>query len=119
MKNFIGILLSLILGLSAYAYEDFLISVGDIVAQIKNNSPEIIDVKTQVTIMNERNLVIVTCLKEGIGKFSLMLENGKVEDFQVTVNKKESKIETSANFEIFTIDDISKEWELDLPPGVK
>lgn len=126
MKKILGVLLAINFILPAFAYDDFVVSVGDTIAQIKNKTPNIIDVEIVTTLLNERNTIVVTSKKEGRGEFCIILENGQISDFVVTIDDVESKIKTNKNYEIFTIDSVSKiettdelDFELDLPPGVE
>lgn len=126
MKKILGVLLAINFILPAFAYDDFVVSVGDTIAQIKNKTPNIIDVEVVTTLLNERNTIVVTSKKEGRGEFCIILENGQISDFVVTIDDVESKIKTNKNYEIFTIDSVSKiettdelDFELDLPPGVE
>ena len=127
MKKFFGILLGLNCILPSFAYDDFVISIGDTVSQIKNKTPDIIDVQTITTLLNERDTIIVTSKKEGKGQFCVILENGQISDFTVRVSNTNSEIKTNKNYEIFKIDEYSEEkanseelnFEIDLPPGVE
>ena len=87
---------------------------------------DFIDVEIVTTLLNERNTIVVTSKNEGRGEFCIILENGQISDFVVTIDDVESKIKTNKNYEIFTIDSVSKiettdelDFELDLPPGVE
>ncbi len=112
-------MLALTLVQPAFAYEDFIISIGDTVAQIKNKNPELIDIQILTTLMNERDTIVVSSKKEGTGYFSIILENGRISNFKVDINEKNSEIQSKDKYNIFKIDDIAKEMELDLPPEVE
>lgn len=119
MKKTLGFVLALTLIQPAFAYEDFIISIGDTVAQIKNKNPELIDIQILTTLMNERDTIVVSSKKEGTGYFSIILENGRISNFKVDINEKNSEIQSKDKYNIFKIDDIAKEMELDLPPEVE
>ena len=119
MKKLLGFVLALTLIQPAFAYEDFIISIGDTVAQIKNKNPELIDIQILTTLMNERDTIVVSSKKEGTGYFSIILENGRISNFKVDINEKNSEIQSKDKYNIFKIDDFAKEMELDLPPEVE
>lgn len=119
MKKLLGFVLALTLIQPAFAYEDFIISIGDTVAQIKNKNPELIDIQILTTLMNERDTIVVSSKNEGTGYFSIILENGRISNFKVDINEKNTEIQSKDKYNIFKIDDIAKEMELDLPPEVE
>ena len=129
MKKFWGLVLALNIISPSFAYDDFIISIGDTIAQVKNKSPQIINVDIVTTIRNERDTIIVTTLSEGKGSFSVILENGQVSDFTVSVSKDNSIVKSNKEYEINKLDEFKNEnigektqeldFELDLPPGVE
>ena len=129
MKKFLGLLFALGLISPAFAYEDYIVSIGDTIAQIKNKTPDTISVEVVTTIKNARDTIIVSSIKEGTGKFSIILENGQISNFTVLISKDKTEIKTDKSYIFFKIDEIedaknttkSQEFyfELDLPPGVE
>lgn len=129
MKKFWGLVLALNIISPSFAYDDFIISIGDTIAQVKNKSPQIIKVDIVTTIRNERDTIIVTSLSEGKGNFSIILENGQVSDFTVSVSKDKSIIKSNKEYKINQLDEFKNvgeeketqefDFELDLPPGVE
>ena len=129
MKKFLGLLFALGLISPAFAYEDYIVSIGDTIAQIKNKTPDTISVEVVTTIKNARDTIIVSSIKEGTGKFSIILENGQISNFTVLISKDKTEIKTDKSYIFFKIDEIEDaknttksqefDFELDLPPGVE
>lgn len=119
MKKVLTIALFSVLIQPDFAYEDLIISNTNTITQIKNRTPDIINIEPIYTIMNERNTVLINVLTEGIADFSLELETGKVANFELSASKNKTEIKKSAkDFNIFVVDDYVESVELDLPPGV-
>ena len=104
--------------LQANAFEDSIITTNGKLSNIKIEDNTIIEIYPLITIMNEKNTIIVQPLKEGFTTFTVM-KNGKQEyKFEVNVNKKNTQISNNEDFEILSLD-IPPQEELeflDFPP---
>lgn len=104
--------------LQANAFEDSIITTNGKLSNIKIEDNTIIEIYPLITIMNEKNTIIVQPLKEGFTTFTVM-KNGKQEyKFEVNVNKKNTQISNNEGFEILSLD-IPPQEELeflDFPP---
>ena len=120
LKIFLIILLSAI-PISVFAYQECLITADDKLSDIKVEHNDIIDVYPLITIMNDKNTLIVHPLKEGTSKF--IVTKGKKDKllFSVNVGKKETIIDHVDGVEIFQIDTppVMYEYDLDEPPLIK
>lgn len=128
MKNFITSVLtySLIFSLTfsqAYGYEDCVITSSAKLTNIKIEHNDIIDVYPLVTIMNDKNTLIVHPLKEGSTKFSVDKNKKHTAVFEVTVTPNETKIKDVSGFDIFNLDSppetYAYHFDLDKPPVLK
>ena len=102
------------------AFEDYIITTDGKLTQISIENNQIIDVFPLITILNEKNTLIVHPLKEGITAFTVK-KNGQ-EKFMFNILVEEDKTEISPNdgFEILPIDEppIIMDYMIDEPPGV-
>ncbi len=113
------LLILCILILPAQAFEDCVISADGKLSDIKIEQNDIIDVFPLYTIMNEKNTLIVHPLKEGKTRFCVLKNGKEIVMFNVEVTDKETKVENSGGFDVFSIDAPPAEeddFELDLPP---
>ena len=113
----------LIAAATVQAREDCIISNSEKLTDIKIEHNDIIDVFPLITIMNEKNTLIVHPLKEGSTRFSV-LKNGKEKViFNVLVEDDKTIIDDVKGFEILTVDCppgyFEYEYELDEPPILK
>ena len=104
MKNFILILTAFILFLPAFAFEDYIITSNGKLTDIKIQHNDIIDVFPLITIMNDKNTLIVHPLKEGSTKFTVLKNNKDKYLFDVKVTDNETTVKDVSGFEIMAID---------------
>lgn len=110
-----------ILGASvACAYETCLITSDSKLTDISIEDNQIIDVYPLVTLMNEKNTLIVHPLKEGAAKFCVLKDGKDKVIFNVLVEADKTTINDIEGFEILQIDAPPEvyEYELDFPPGM-
>ena len=104
--------------ISAFAYQECIITTDKKLSDIKIEHNDVIDVFPLVTIMNDKNTLVVHPLKEGSSRF-IVTKGGKEQFvFNVTITRFETKIEEVKGFDIFQIDTPPEnyEYELDIPP---
>ena len=120
LKIFLIILLSA-MPVSVFAYQECLITADGKLSDIRIEHNDIIDVYPLITIMNDKNTLIVHPLKEGSSRF-IVTKGGKEKlVFSVNVSKKETTIDQVDGVEIFQIDTppVMYEYDLDEPPIIK
>lgn len=116
------ILFSILFGLqSVFAFQDCIILNDGKLTDISIENNRVIDVYPIVTIMNEKNMLVVHPLKEGQTRFSVLKNNKDIVMFNVKINENETFIEGVKGFEILAIDvpeegDEEFDFELDKPP---
>ena len=122
MKKYILTILSLFFILPAFAYEDCIITTNGKLTDIKIQNNSVIDVFPLITILNDKNTLIVHPIKTGKTKFSVLKNKKDKFTFNVEVTSESTKISDAEGFDILTIDcPYSKkpeivEIELDEPP---
>ena len=115
---FTYLLIQLFTFLPAFAFEDVIITNNSKLTDIKIENHEIIDVFPLITIMNDKNTLIVRPLEIGKTRFCV-LKNGKnLSVFNVEIKEGETVIEQVEGYEILPIDEPPSFFEddLDLPP---
>ena len=111
--------LILLLTLQAHAFEDYIITTNGKLTDISIEDNTIVDVYPLITIMNDKNTLIVSPLKVGKTRICV-LKNGKEKVlFNIEVNENKTFINDVANFEIFSIDKPVEEFQLDEPPKLR
>ncbi|MBR1776774.1 hypothetical protein IJ750_06870 [bacterium] len=123
MKKILAVISLFLITLSVQAREDCIISNPEKLTDIKIEHNDVIDVFPLVTIMNEKNTLIVHPLKEGASRF-IVTKGGKEKVvFNVKVEGDSTIIDEIQGFEILTIDCppgyFEYEYELDEPPLLK
>ena len=120
IKNLI-LLFFLIFALSpAFAFEDCVITTNGRLSDISIEHNDIIDVYPLVTIMNEKNTLIIHPLKVGKTRFCVLKNNKDKVMFNVNVTEEKTTIDEVDGFDILEIDAPPGiyDYELDIPPGV-
>ena len=116
-KNLI-LALALFFSLPSYAFEDVIVTNNSKLTEIRVGNNQIIDVFPLITVMNDKNTVIVHPLKEGRTTFSVLKDGKKTIEFAVKVEADETFVSQNEGFDILPVDippDIF-EYELDKPP---
>ena len=120
MKKYILTLLSFLITIPAFAYEDCIIASDGKLTDIKIQHNDIIDVFPLITIMNNKNTLVIHPLKEGSTKFTVVKNNKDKFLFSVKVSDEETEVSRNEGFEVMTIDCPPGAYEyyfdLDEPP---
>ena len=123
MKKFLTIFAILLTVVSVQAREDCIVSNSEKLTDIRIEHNDIIDVFPLVTIMNEKNTLIVHPLKEGSTRFSVIKGGKEKVVFNVRVEDDKTMIDDVKGFDILTVDCppgyFEYEYELDEPPILK
>ena len=119
-KKFFLIALIFLFTPQAQAFEDYIITTDGKLTQISIENNQIIDVFPLVTIMNEKNTLIVHPLKEGITAFTVKKDNQDKFMFNVRVTEDETEITPNDGFDVLPVDEppIIMDYMVDKPPGV-
>ena len=120
IKKFLILLIISLSIQTVHAMEDCIISANGRLSDISIEKNDIIDVYPLITVMNEKNTLIVHPLKEGETSFSI-LKNGKEKVvFKVKVTPSNTFIEDVEGFDIMSLDNPPNiyEYELDIPPEI-
>ncbi len=121
MNKFLILFLIFILVSPVWAFEDCLVTTSGKLTDISIEDHTVINVCPLITIMNEKNTLLVQPLKEGQTRFCI-LKNGKDKVmFNVKVEQNKTTIDDVEGFDILSIDKppIEEEFELDLPPMLR
>ena len=104
---------------SVFAYEDCIILANGKLTDIKIQNNNIVDVFPLITVMNDKNTIIVHPLKTGQTKFSVVKDNSDKIFFDVKVTGEKTYVSNVDGFEMLTIDcpPIEEYFELDEPPA--
>lgn len=122
MKKYILTILSLLFIIPTFAYEDCIVTTNGKLTEIKIQNNSVIDVFPLITILNDKNTLIVHPLKTGKTKFSVVKNKKDKYTFNVEVSSESTSISNVEGFDILTIDcPYSKkpetvEIEIDEPP---
>lgn len=123
MKKFLYLIfiLAFVLPLDVFAFEDYVVATEGKLNEIRIQYNDVIDVFPLITIMNEKNILIVHPLKIGTTKFSVVKNNKNKFIFDVNVLPDKTIIEPVEGFDIFSIDcppeTFFYKFELDFPPS--
>ena len=120
IRKFLAVLIIILFVQTAYAMEDCIISTDGKLTDISIEHNDIIDVYPLITIMNEKNTLIVHPLREGKTSFSVLKNGRDKKTFNVKVTPSNTFIEAVEGFEIMPLDNPpdNYEYELDIPPEI-
>lgn len=120
MFKWFSILLIFFSALQAFAFEDCIITTKGKLTDISIENNKIVDVYPLITIMNDKNTLMVTPLMAGKTRFCV-LKNGKEKVmFNIEVNEHKTHIDNVEGFDILVLDKPeTEEFVLDEPPILK
>ena len=120
--NYLTIILISIINLimPAYAFEDYIITTNGKLTDISIENNKIVDVYPLITIMNDKNTLMVSPLQEGKTRVCV-LKNGKDKVmFYIEITENKTIIDEVEGFEFLSLDfPIKDDFELDEPPMLK
>ena len=117
MKKWLFILILIFSNLQTYAFEDYVISSNGKLSDIKIQDDTIVEIKPLVTIMNEKNILLVQPLKMGVTTFTVKRNSNENFIFHIKVEEEKTMISEVPGFKVFSIDlPPTKDFELDPPP---
>ena len=118
IKNFLLIsTLFLTFTPTANAYEDYLIISNGKLTDISIEDNTVVDVYPIITLMNDKNTLMVTPLKAGKTRVCVLKNNKDIVMFNIEVTKDKTLIDNVNGFDILSLDiPNNDEDELDEPP---
>ncbi len=101
-----------------FAYQDCIVTTDGKLTDISIENNKLVDVYPLVTVMNEKNTLIVHPLSEGSTRFCVLKNNKNIVMFNIKITKNETIIDEVEGFVILPIDKPFKDderFELDKP----
>ena len=99
--------------LSVQAFQDCIVINDGKITDINIEDNTIIDVYPLITVMNEKNTLIVHPLKAGKTRFCVLKNNKNLVLFEVEITDFATKIISPEDFEVLSIDTPDNEFEFD------
>ena len=120
MNKFLTIIFVLCFSLQVHAFEDYIITTKGKLTDISIEDNTIVDVYPIITLMNNKNTLMVSPLKTGKTRVCV-LKNGKDKImFNIEVQENKTFIDNVENFEILSLDQPEdNKFVLDEPPTLK
>lgn len=121
MVKFFTVFILLVMCAPVFAFQDCIITNDGKLTDISIENNSIVDVYPLITVMNEKNTLIVHPLKEGSTRFCVLKNNKNIVMFNIKVEKDKTLIDEVEGFDILTIDTpdgepVEERFELDKPP---
>ena len=102
--------------LQVQAFEECIIMANGKLTDISIVDDAIVEIKSLITIMNEKNILVVSPLKTGKTKVSVIKNNKDRIIFNIEVLENKTIIDKVEGFEILALDEPSEGFKLDEPP---
>lgn len=120
IKKFAIILSIFLTTLTVQAYEDCIVTNNGKLTDISIEDNTVVDVFPLITVMNEKNTLIVHPLKSGKTRFCVLKNNKNIAMFTVEINEFNTIINAPNGFDVLTLDPPTNdfEFELDAPPDM-
>lgn len=111
-------MLIFLISLEAQAFEDVVIMSDGKLSDIKIEDSSVAEIYPLVTIMNEKNMLIVHPLKSGSTEFCVLKDGKNLSLFTVDINEETTSVISPAGYEVLTLDapEFDENLEIDLPP---
>lgn len=120
MNKFLTIIFILCFSLQAQAFEDYIITTNGKLTDISIENNKIVDVYPLITIMNEKNTLMVSPLQVGKTRVCVLKNNKEKIMFHIEVEEDKTTIKEVEGFEILSLDSPNEEdFILDEPPMLK
>lgn len=106
--------------LPAQAFEDYIITTNGKLTDISIENNKIVDVYPIITVMNDKNTLMVTPLKEGKTRVCFLKNNKEKVMFNIEVTEEKTLIDEVEGFDILSLDSpVEENFILDEPPIFK
>lgn len=120
MNKWLIISLIFFSNLQAHAFEDYIITTNGKLTDISIENNKIVDVYPLITVMNEKNTLIVSPLQVGKTRVCVLKNDKEKIMFNVEVNEYKTSIDEVEGFDILSLDSPDEEeFQLDEPPMLK
>ena len=120
MNKFLTTIFILCFSLQAHAFEDYIITTNGKLTDISIEDNTVVDVYPLITIMNEKNTLMVSPLQVGKTRVCVLKNNKDKIMFNIEIQKDKTFIDEVKDFEILSLDiPESNEFILDEPPKLK
>lgn len=116
IKWLISIFFIFFITLQVQAFEECIITTNGKLTNISVVDDSIIEINSLITIMNEKNTLMVLPLKVGKTKVSVVKNNKDKIIFNIEVLENKTIIDKVEGFEILALDIPMEGFELDEPP---
>ena len=116
IKWFISIFFIFFITLQVQAFEECIITTNGKLTNISVVDDSIVEINSLITIMNEKNTLMVLPLKVGKTKVSVVKNNKDKIIFNIEVLENKTIIDKVEGFEILALDIPMEGFELDEPP---
>ena len=116
IKWLISIFFIFFITLQVQAFEECIITTNGKLTNISVVDDSIIEINSLITIMNEKNTLMVLPLKVGKTKFTVVKNNKDKIIFNIKVLENKTIIDKVEGFEILALDIPMEGFELDEPP---
>ena len=119
MKKLLLILLISFTILLVPAFEDYIITTKGKLTNITLEDNTMVNVYPLITIMNDKNTLMVTPFKVGKTSFSVLRNNKEQFIFNLDITETKTTIDKVKGFEILSLDGPFEDYDLDEPPMLK
>lgn len=119
MKKWLVIALIFISSLQTQAFEDCVITTKGKLTDISIEDNTVVNVYPLITLMNDKNTLIVSPLKTGKTRFCVLKNNKEIVMFNISITENHTEIAPVKGFEILTLDNPFEDFILDKPPLLK
>lgn len=116
MKKVILISLIFFSTLQVQAFEDYIITTKGKLTDISIEDNTVVDVYPLITIMNDKNTLMVSPLKVGKTRFCVLKNKKEKVMFNIEITEDKTTISNQSGFEVLSLDTMNYEFRLDPPP---
>ena len=116
IKKFLTTLLIFYTTLAGHAYQDCILTSDEKLTDIQVGDETIVSVSPLVTILNEKNTIIIHPLREGETKVCMLKNEKNIIDLNIKVTQEETIVSESNGIDIFVLDEPEEIFEIDEPP---
>ena len=102
--------------MAVFAYEDYLIIADGKLTDISIEDNSIVNVYPLVTLMNDKNTLLISPLNTGKTRVCVLKNNKDIVMFNIEITQNKTLIDEVKGFDILSLDTLYQDWELDKPP---
>ena len=105
--------------LAAFSYEDCIIATDGKLTNIQIQDNTVVDICPLITILNEKNILIVHPLKDGETNVCVLKDDKDILKFSVKIDNAKTTIEHVEGLDVLTLDAPEEPVVIDEPPVLK